>query len=298
MSNRMTEFKVGITVIAAVVVLIGSVMWLKSISLHEAKRTWAVRFPSTGGLATSDEVQVNGMREGQVKAMKLEGDHVLVELEMTRDVRLTRDSQVIIRSVGLMGEKVIAVVLRTTGAEYAPRDTIQGIYEPDLGEVMGQVGGTVSTMNQLAAELRDVAGQLNRNGKLAATIDNFARTSAELNRLVVDNRSRLDAALTDATTAARSARELTAGKQQELSRAIDDFSKTADHMVVLSGRLDSLLTETRALATRVNAGEGTLGRLVRDEKLYDDLNKSVLSLQALIEDVKRNPKKYFKFSVF
>src|ERR1051326_1615108 len=122
--SRMTEFKVGLTVIVAVVVLIGSVMWLKSMSLHEAKHIWKVRFPTTGGLASSDEVQVNGIRKGQVKAMRLDGDHVLVDVELDRSVPLTHDSKVAIRNVGLMGEKVIAVDLRTTGTPYREGEAV------------------------------------------------------------------------------------------------------------------------------------------------------------------------------
>lgn len=296
--SRMAEFKVGITVILAVIVLLGSIIWLKSVSLHESKRVWTVTFPSTGGLATSDEVQVNGMRKGQVKAMKLDGDHVVVDLELASDVKLTRDSQVIIRSVGLMGEKVIAVELRTSGAVYAPHDTIPGVYEPDLGEVMGKAGTTIEALNQLSVELRDLATSLNRDGKLRQAIDDFATTSSDLKHVVADNRARLDATLSDVASTAHTAKSLTTDRQEQLKKTIDDFSEAADKMVAMSGRLDSLLVETRSMANRVNAGEGTLGRLMHDEKLYEDLNSSVLSLKALIEDVKKNPKKYFKFSVF
>ncbi len=295
---RMTEFKVGITVIAAVVVLIGSVMWLKEISLHQAKNNWVVTFPTTGGLAASDEVQVNGIRKGQVTDMQLAGDHVVVHLELASDVRLTRDSRVIIRNVGLMGEKVIAVELRTTGGDYAPRDTVAGIYEPDLGEMMGQAGTMMQSLNQVAEQLRDLAVSLNKNGKLQQTIDNFAATSADLQKLVVQNRTRLNDALNDAASVAHTAKALTTDRQAKLEKTLDDLSLAADRMVTISNQLDTVLVDAHTLASRVNAGEGTLGKLTHDEKLYKDLNASVLSLQALIEDVKRNPKKYFKFSVF
>src|SRR5438093_12592539 len=127
--SQATEFKVGLTVLIAILVLIVSVVWLKDISLHERKRLYVLSFTNTGGLAASDEVQVNGIRKGQVRDMKLAGDRVLVDLELSRDVRLTRDSRVSIRNVGLMGEKVIAIDLRTSGEAYGPRDTIPGTYE-------------------------------------------------------------------------------------------------------------------------------------------------------------------------
>src|SRR4051812_8084464 len=112
MSDRGLEFKVGLTVVTAIVLAIVAIVWLKEISIAQKKRTYVVTFPSTGGLAASDQVQVNGMRKGQVKDMELAGDHVVVRLELAHDVVVTRPSIVAIRDVGLMGEKVIAIDLK------------------------------------------------------------------------------------------------------------------------------------------------------------------------------------------
>jgi phospholipid/cholesterol/gamma-HCH transport system substrate-binding protein len=95
-------------VLAAIVILILGVTWLKEFSLSNKVRVWHVRFPQAGGLGKSDEVQVNGIRKGSVSEMKLVGDEVLVDLALATDVTLTSDSRVSIRNVGLMGEKIIA----------------------------------------------------------------------------------------------------------------------------------------------------------------------------------------------
>src|SRR5580765_7997066 len=129
MTSRRTEIQVGLTVLVALAVLLWGVTWLRDMSLQRKVHVWHVRFPQTGGLSASDEVQVNGMRKGDVAGVKLQGDHVIVDLALDTDVRLTTDSRVAIRNVGMMGEKVIAVDLRSSGVEYATRDTIQGIYE-------------------------------------------------------------------------------------------------------------------------------------------------------------------------
>ena len=69
-------------------------------------------------------------------------------------------------------------------------------------------------------------------------------------------------------------------------------------MDALTGRLDSLRAVIQTVTVRVERGEGTLGKLVNDDKLYADLNTSVQSLKSLIEDIKANPKKYLKISIF
>lgn len=296
--SRKTEIQVGLTVLIALGILIVSLAWLKDYSLHRGKRVWIVEFPETGGLAASDEVQVNGIRKGSVRSMKLAGDKVRVDLEISDDVVLTRDSKVSIRSVGLMGEKVIAIELKTTGGAYRPDEVIPGVYEKDLGQMMGELGETVSAVRGLSQNLEHVAGLLSPDGTLARTIGNFHRTSEELVLVVSENRAQVRETMQNFATASRTVKHLTTDRETELAQAMDRFASAAEHMDRLTARLDSLRAVIQTVANRVEQGEGTIGKLVRDERLYADLNDSVHSFKALIEDVKEHPRKYFKFSVF
>ena len=296
--SRSLEFKVGLTVISALLIAILGIVWLKELSLHAKTRVYIVTFPNTGGLAASDEVQVNGLRKGQVRSMRLAGDQVLVDLELSSDVQLTRESRVAIRDVGMMGEKVIAIEWRRNGTAYAPADTVQGIYEPGISEVMGRIGGSVDAITALVDDLHDVTQQLKSGGQLAKTIDDFSATSRELRAVVTENRVTLNQTLRNFSDASKSAKSLTTDREAQLGKAMDNFSSAAEKIDRLSGRLDSLRATAQALTSRVNSGDGTLGRLVNDQRLYDDLSGSVTSLKSLIEDIKKNPKKYFKVSVF
>ena len=296
--SRRTEIQVGVTVLVAMAILVGGVTWLKEFSLDRSVRVWLVRFEQTGGLGASDEVQVNGIRKGSVRAMKLEGDHVLVELALATDVGLTRDSRVSIRNVGLMGEKVIAVDLETSGGLYTSRDTIPGIYEKGIPEVMAELGGAIGSVSRIAEQLKAMADVMERNGDLAGTLKNFRQTSEDLGLAVQENRAGLRRTLDDFGAAARTARSLTADREAELTRALDQFSSAAENMSRLSVRLDSLRASLQTVTSRVERGQGTLGKLINDDKLYTDLNASLQSLKTLVEDIKANPKKYMKVEIF
>ena len=113
--SRRTEIQVGATVLVALGFTLWGVTWLKEFSLNKQVRVWQVTFPQTGGLSTSDEVQVNGLRKGSVSDVALIGDHVLVDLALASEIQLTSECRVAIRNVGLMGEKVIAVELHAGG---------------------------------------------------------------------------------------------------------------------------------------------------------------------------------------
>lgn len=296
--SRRTEFQVGLTVLGAVAIGILGVAWLKDFTGQRHSRVYRVTFPQAGGLSSSDEVQVNGLRHGEVRSMRLEGDHVVVELALTPDIVITTQSVVAIRNVGLMGERVIAVDLKTTGRPYAEGETITGVYEMGMGEVMAVLGTSIESLAALSGELERVAQMLSQDGKLQNTVQNFNRTSEELRLTVSENRALLRSTLENFAAASKSARSLTTGREAELHRTLDHFSSAAEKLDNLSGRLDSLRTVLQRLSTKVDRGEGTLGKLVQDQRLYDDLSTSVQALKALVEDIKANPKKYLHVSIF
>ncbi len=296
--NRRTEIQVGLTVLAALVVLLWGVTWLKDFSLHRHLSVWHVLFPQAGGLGPGDEVLVNGIRKGSVATVALAGDHVLVDLSMASDVRPTRDSHIGIRNIGLMGEKVIAMDLRTTGAAYAPADTIVGLYEEGLPEVLASLGGTTQALDHLAAQLDGVATRLNDSGDLEATVKSFRAASEQLEAAVAENRSLLRETLENARAASATAKALTTGREAQFGRTLDAIERSAQNMERLSSRLDSLRAQVQGVAARVDHGDGTLAQLVNDRRLYDEVRASVNSLNVLIADIKQNPKKYVNLRIF
>ena len=296
--SRRTEIEVGVTVLAALAVLIWGVTWLKEFSIQRKVRVWYVSFPQSGGLGPADEVQVNGIRKGEVQSMQLVGDHVVVDLALSHEIQLTRHCRVSIRNVGLMGEKVIAVDLKQSGEPYAPRDTIQGVYEQGLSEVSASLGEAMGAVSLLADEVRGVAEVLSKSGDLATTLKNFRQTSEQLKLAVGENRAMLKTTIENFSAASQATKRLTADREIELKRALENFSTAAEKMDRLAGRLDSLRAALQSVTGKLDSGKGTLGKLVNDDKLYQDVSAATQTIKALIEDIKANPKKYFKVEIF
>jgi phospholipid/cholesterol/gamma-HCH transport system substrate-binding protein len=296
--SRRTEIQVGVTVLVALAVTLWGVTWLKELTLARKVRTWHVAFPQTGGLATSDEVQVNGLRKGSVASLQLVDHRVIVDLQLASDIVITDRSVVAVRNVGLMGEKVVAVDLVEGGAPYTDRDTIPGVYEKGVPEVMAEVGGTIDALNALAVQLAQVAAIMERNGNLDRTLTNFRDTSEELRLAVSENRAVLKATLGDLRATAGATRRLTADREAQLARTIDSFERSVASLERLTTRLDSLRAVAQSVTEKVDRGEGSLGRLVNDPKLYEDARTTVTELKTLIADIKKNPKKYLDLSIF
>jgi phospholipid/cholesterol/gamma-HCH transport system substrate-binding protein len=296
--SRAREIQVGVTVLAALGITLWGVTWLKQFSLARKVRVWHVTFPQTGGLSTSDEVQVNGLRKGSVQNVALMGDHVAVDLALATEVTLTTDCRVSVRNIGLMGEKVIAVDLRATGTPYAATDTIPGIYEKGIPEVMAGVGGTIDAITQLANELKALADALDRDGNLTQTLANVHSTSDELKAAVTENRAQLRRTIANLHAASETAKSLTTDREVQLRQALVSFERTAAGLERLTLRLDTLRAGLQSVTTKVDRGDGSLGRLVNDPKLYDEAKLTVTELRTLIADIKANPKKYVQVKVF
>ncbi len=296
--SRRTEIEVGLTVLVALGILLWGVTWLKEFQIQRSVRIWHVLFPQTGGLGSSDEVQVNGIKKGSVRAMHLTGDGVLVDLALASEVTLTRDSRVTIRNIGLMGEKVIGVDLRSTGGAWTERDTIPGGYEKGIPEVMGDVALTIETVTELTGRLAALIEATDKHGDLSGTMKNMRLISEELRTTVGESRRSLKTTLENFAATSKTTKALTTDREAQLSKALGDFASAAEKLDRLSGRLDSLRVVMHSVTAKVDRGDGTLGKLVNDRKLYADVAASVDSLRALIADVKRNPKRYFKVSLF
>ena len=296
--SRRTEIEVGLTVLVAVGVLLWGVTWLKEFQIQRSVKVWHVVFPQTGGLGPSDDVQVNGIKKGTVQSMRLIGDGVLVDLALASDVELTRDSRVTIRNLGLMGEKVIGVDLRSTGGAWTQQDTIQGGYEKGIPEVMGDVALTIESVTQLSGRLAGLIEATDKHGDLTGTLKNMRGASAELQATLKETRASLKTTLADFSATAKTTKALTTDREAQLGKAIDSFGSAADKLDRLSGRLDSLRSVLQDVANKVDRGEGTIGKLVNDRKLYNNVTATVDSLQALIVDIKKNPRKYIKLEIF
>lgn len=296
--SRTREIQVGVTVLVALGITLWGVTWLKQLSLARRVRVWHVTFPQTGGLSTSDEVQVNGLRKGNVQSVALVRDHVSVDLALASDIALTTDCRVAVRNVGMMGEKVIAVDLHASGAPYAATDTIPGIYEKGIPEVMAGVGGTIDAISELATQLKALADALDKNGNLTQTLTNLHDTSEELKAAVVENRAQLRLTIANFNASSRTVKSLTTDREAELRKALDSFERSAAGLERLTLRLDSLRATLQSVSGKVDRGDGSLGKLVNDPRLYDEARQTVTELKALIADIKTNPKKYVQVKVF
>jgi phospholipid/cholesterol/gamma-HCH transport system substrate-binding protein len=127
---------------------------------------------------------------------------------------------------------------------------------------------------------------------------NFRKTSEDLSRAVSENRAVLKQTLANLNAASRTAKALTTDREAQLKQTLDSFERSAVSMERLTARLDSLRASLQNASNKIDRGDGTLGKLINDPRLYDDAKESMTQFRLLIEDIRKNPKKYVNVKVF
>jgi len=300
MASRNSEITVGVTVIIALAVVVWSVTALRQVRLAEATRHWRVTFSDVGGLAEDDPVTVNGVKKGSVKQIRLAPrGRVVVDFILTRDVRLTHGDRVFIRNVGMMGEKFIAIAPGPGGKAYdAQRDTIEGVYESGIPEVVSQMGSALSSLEKLSERFDRLLAIAEEHNTVHNTLANVEAASSELKHTLADSRADLVALAANLRATSEVARRTAESTEPKVGRALDDVSRTSARMDSLIARLDTLSGELTDVSRKVNTGQGTAAKLLNDRALYDETRLALRELTTLVRDLRTNPKKYFKISVF
>ncbi len=299
MATRNTEILVGVTVLAALAGVLWSVTALRQVRLAESTQRWLVRFPDVGGLAEDDPVSVHGVKKGAVKEIELGPGGVLVTFLLEKDLALTSGSRIYVRNVGLMGEKFLAIDGVGLGQPLvARRDTIDGVYESGIPEVISQMGDALASLENLSASVDRVILLAEERNTVRTTLANVENASAELRRALADNRDDMRETVLSLRAAAESGRRLAEAAEPRVAGTLDGVRGSTARLDSLTARMDSLAGVLTRVATKLDEGPGTASQLINDRKLYDESRATMRELQALVRDLRTKPRKYFKVTVF
>jgi phospholipid/cholesterol/gamma-HCH transport system substrate-binding protein len=289
------ETVVGVIIFCSLILLVGSLMWLEDMNFGGQGMILVAMFPDVSGLHRGDPVTVAGLPVGQVAGMSLQGDQVEVTFSIEKGHRLPGGSRAVIKSQGVMGEKVVSIV-PGPGPEYlSSGERIEGLYEQDFTQVVTQAGAVGDELRTVLAAIREVLDD-SSSGGLRQAVQSTGEASDQLRGLLLRNASSLDEIIENLQRTTSSLARMQPGEGAEelipnLERASRDVSEAAARMRSVSASLDSLLGPSLE-------GRSTLGRLLSEESLYQDIRMLVGHLDSLVMDVQEHPQRYFKVEIF
>lgn len=296
------EVKTGILAIGAILLLIFGYSFLRGTNLLEKHREFYVKYDNVEGLAKSAPVTINGLTVGKVQDISFASEEgwLVVKFIIDRDIEFSKNSLARIYSAALIGGKSLAVYPEYDRNNIAKSgDTLRGETEDSmlsvvtkaLGPLEKKVNNTLATVDTLLLNVNDIVDEQTRKNlreaiaNLNNTLNSFSGVSENLNHILANNTAKLDNTFNNLDKTA-----------SNMARLTDSLAQLETGKLVRE--LQDVVTRIDQIVVNVDNGKGSIGKLLKDDTLYNNLEGASRQLEQLLQDVKLNPKRYVHISVF
>jgi len=296
--EKRLELRVGLTIFIAAVVLSVGLLWFQGFEI--GKRSYEINavFPLVGGIDPGDEVNVNGVEKGEVKGITLVGSEVHIRMAIYADVDIPEDSQVILQTIGIMGERVVSIILGSSERHLEPGSTLQGIYDPGLSEVLASFGNIMGNLSELTEDIRAIAETLTEGEDLRRAVENLAVITEDLKGVLSRSAPRLEEGVDSFSRSAKRIDVLLARNEGKIDSMLARMDRASRGLPELIENISAVTESLSEVVKLLESDESTMGALMRDRQLLDRLEQTITSLDELVTDMKANPHRYLKIEVF
>ena len=304
-----TEIKIGIVGFGILLLLFFGIKFLKGIDVFQKETTYYVFYDNVSGMYEGNYIYLNGMKVGYVKDIEAIGDRAekfLVTVAVDSKIKITEDSKMVFFSADLLGSKAMKIELGNSSRILENKDTISG--DVELG-MLDKLGSSIAPMAQnldsILFATKNILNQQTQNNlqhtfaNLEATSERLSSISNQFDNLMKNEKEKIGKIISNTESITSNLKN----NNDELNNIISKIGQITD--TVAQAQLGSTILQTTQTLEKLNnvlgvieKGKGNIGLLINDEGLYKSLDESAKKLDALIEDIKANPKKYINVSVF
>lgn len=310
------ETKIGAIFILGAVLLIWGYNFLKGKDLLTQSRTFYAVYHNVSGLGKANPVFINGMQVGQVTQMYFDPSHngnIIVGLTIDKDFPIPKNSCAEILSTDLMGTKAVNLNLGSSLIMAKDGDTLSAKLaasiteqvEETIGPLKKRVESLLGSIDEILTNLNEVVSEDQVNslkGSIAhlnSSLKNADTLIQDVGGFVNNEKTKVKDILNNLESITRNFKN----NNEKLTAIISNFHNLSDTLLTanIAGTLGSVnksMTDFQQIMNKINKGEGSIGLLVNNDSLYLGLEKSSRDLNLLLEDIRLNPKKYVKLSLF
>lgn len=297
------EVKTALLAIAAIALLIYGYNFMKGRNIFDSNRDFYAIYDNVEGLSNSADVTLNGLKVGSVSKIEFlnKNGKIIVRFNVSNDFQFSDQSVVSLYSDGFIGGKSLKIEPDYNGPLAKAGDTLSSNVELELTERLShrvepleqKLESALSGVDSLVQGLNDIIDEEGKRNiqeslvSLNATLKNLNNSSARIDRLLSGNADKLDGMISNFDHAS-----------QNLSRISDSLALV--EVGPLINKIEDMIDDFNTVGAKLSRGEGTIGKLLDDDRVYENLDGATRELEDLIQDIKLNPGRYvdLKFSLF
>ena len=296
------ELKTGVLIITCIAIFIFGFNYLKGTSLLNNDKVVKATYSDVEGLVIGANVTISGMNVGKVKNIDFDENYekILVTFSLRNDLNFSSQSKAQLYEAGLIGGKAIAIIpIYEQGSIVKDGDVLPSEIKPGLTELVNQqiaplqdkIEGLLTSADSLFAGVSNVMNYDTQNNLklalegLSVSINNISRLTENMNHIVTQNEQNFKGTMNNLKDTSKNLSQITDSlKKMPLASTIKNFEETS--------------ADLKTIISRLEAGNGSAGKFLSDDALYNKLLGSSEALEALLNDLKANPKNYVHFSIF
>ncbi len=302
------EVRIGFFVTLMLISLYWGVNFLKGKDVFKKHNTYYATYDQVSGIQTSAPILIKGFKVGIVNDISYDpnsSERIIMEFIVNSSYDIPTNSYARVFNDGIMGSKAIEIQRGNSMTYLQNGDTLHTSIDKDLLELAGSEFEQLKQMaleitKELTATLKSVNKLVtDNNANVNTTMANVASISNSVNNVILNEKDNIRNIISSLNSLATSLE----GNASQIDKIIGNVEGITDslntaNVPLLVDNLSSVLASLNTTLEQVNSGEGTVGRLMQDEALYDSLTMTTGKLGLLLEDMKARPNRYVHFSLF
>lgn len=304
---KSNELKVGFLALIAFLILYFGFNFLKGNDVFSSARIYYVEYENVDGLMVSNQVMVNGIEVGKVKKVEIQpakANKILVTLRLSQDILIPDKTVAVLSDGALLGGKIIR--LRLEGKGNLPEDSfLKGETEVGVTALLKERAiPVIANADSLLVSFRQISHKFDNTGTYLNTLlktsnETVSNINGSVNGIVTDNRANIAQISANMKILSSDLMET----EKQLRPLLTKFNTVADSLNALKlgktlKEVDATVLSLKKIVQGIERGEGSAGKLIKNDSLYLGLNKTLVDLDKLLLDFRLQPKRYIGISVF
>lgn len=304
---KSNELKVGFLALIAFLILYFGFNFLKGNDIFSSARIYYVEYENVDGLMVSNQVMVNGIEVGKVKKVEIlpsKANKILVTLRLSQDIVIPDKTVAVLSDGALLGGKIIR--LRLEGKGNLTEDSfLKGETEVGVSALLKERAiPVIANADSLLVSFRQISNKFDHTGTYLNTLlktsnQTVSNINGSVDGIVADNRANIAQISSNMKTLSTDLIET----EKQLRPLLTKFNTVADSLNALKigktlKEVDATVYSLKKIVQGLERGEGTAGKLIKNDSLYLGLNKTLVDLDKLLLDFRLQPKRYIGISVF